>query len=68
MSDDLRRKHGRRRMLAKDVPAYVQQLEDTIDRLREELAVSAGFAGQAARDGYERGWAEGRAYEQAMRR
>jgi hypothetical protein len=65
---DLRRKHGRRKLLAKDIGAYVVQLEDTIDRLREELAVSAGYAAQAAKDGYERGHAEGRQYEQAMRR
>jgi hypothetical protein len=64
---DLRRKHGRRRLLAKNVPAYVQQLEDTIDALRHELAISAGRSGQAAKDGYERGHAEGRQYERTMR-
>lgn len=65
---DLRRKHGRRKLLAKDIGAYVQHLEDVIDRLRAELAASAGRAALAAKDGYERGHAEGRAYEQAMRR
>jgi hypothetical protein len=65
---DLRRQHGRRKLLAKDIGAYVVQLEETIDALRHELAISAGRSAQAAKDGYERGHAEGREYERAMRR
>lgn len=64
---DPRRQHGRRKLLAKDIGAYVVHLEQTIDALRTELGRSAAITGKLAADAYDRGYQEGRALERRLR-
>jgi hypothetical protein len=66
MAVDLRRKHGRRSLLAKDVGAYLAHLEDTIDFLRTELSRSATRTGRLVREAYDHGHQEGRSFERRL--